>query len=75
MKVLASDGRLQCLSGAGLQLACVTVGDETGTVFGIKKFGSLSFLHCFTLVSGCFHPSSEHCYDCDSVTQSLLVFR
>ncbi|OLP84143.1 Uncharacterized protein AK812_SmicGene35003, partial [Symbiodinium microadriaticum] len=32
VKVLASDGRLQCLSGAGLQLACVTVGDETGTV-------------------------------------------
>mmetsp|Transcript_53630 Transcript_53630/g.124931 ORF Transcript_53630/g.124931 Transcript_53630/m.124931 type:complete len:144 (+) Transcript_53630:49-480(+) len=32
VKVLASDARLHCLSGAGLQMACATVGDETGTV-------------------------------------------
>eukprot|EP00931_Biecheleriopsis_adriatica_P096639 TRINITY_DN70293_c0_g1_i1.p2 TRINITY_DN70293_c0_g1~~TRINITY_DN70293_c0_g1_i1.p2 ORF type:complete len:135 (+),score=30.19 TRINITY_DN70293_c0_g1_i1:35-406(+) len=32
VKVVSCDARLHCLSGAGLQMADATVGDETGTV-------------------------------------------
>ena len=48
--MLTSDARLQCLSGASLQLACVKVGDETGIVTSLHLGAYIAFVEeafCF----------------------------